>query len=275
MNNRNNNLMHTVYWHHADTPSEVSSISHIPSSGPGVVGRMGSFGSIQDRAYVLPFAFRVTSQPTTQNLSSNNTIQRNAHLRQASTIQSPYSAEPNKGLEKLKKEIYNPGVQRVSLYYRDPDFRAKLLEKTKNEDGKRCAVCLDDFEPGEIVTLTPCRHMFHENCIVPWVTSNGQCPVCRFVINDRSKEREETQTGNNRVLGGDPIPRDLINFIREMENRDITKLRCKKFVSIGAEICSASLLAKGYRTRKAEGTRHTSTKALILVDGMDAEDFGI
>lgn len=112
-------------------------------------------------------------------------------------------------------------MQRVSLYYRDPDFRAKSREKNNKEDGKRCAVCLDDFEAGEMVTLTPCNHMFHGDCIVPWVKSNGQCPVCRFVISDRSKEREGMGTSDNHgvVVGGDMIPRDMIDFIRHMEGR--------------------------------------------------------
>ncbi|KAI3780435.1 hypothetical protein L2E82_10416 [Cichorium intybus] len=204
--------MHTVYWHNPDAPFDVSSVSLVPSSTPGVAGRMGSLGSNQDRAYMLPFAFRVTSQPPIQ-------IQRNTYPRQASTTQSPIPSKKNKVLEKLKKEIYNPGVRRVSLYYRDPDFRAKSQEKQNNEDGKRCAVCLDDFESGEMVTLTPCNHMFHENCIVPWLMSNNQCPVCRFAISDQSKEHEGTRTGNDLGLGSDAVPRDLIDFIRDMEAR--------------------------------------------------------
>ncbi|CAN1351849.1 E3 ubiquitin-protein ligase RNF126 [Linum perenne] len=35
--------------------------------------------------------------------------------------------------------------------------------------------------------LTPCDHMFHEDCIVPWVKANGNCPVCRCSISDRRR----------------------------------------------------------------------------------------
>jgi E3 ubiquitin-protein ligase RNF115/126 len=55
---------------------------------------------------------------------------------------------------------------------------APLLEKD-------CAVCKEQFslqteDPDEQVVLTlPCKHPFHESCIVPWLKSSGTCPVCR------------------------------------------------------------------------------------------------
>ncbi|TQE03680.1 hypothetical protein C1H46_010654 [Malus baccata] len=86
--------------------------------------------------------------------------------------------EQKKALQKLKKEIYNPLrrriSQRVNLYYRDIAVKEKEMEN--DENGKRCPICLDDFEPKQEVMLTPCKHMFHEECIVPWVKSNGRCP---------------------------------------------------------------------------------------------------
>lgn len=51
---------------------------------------------------------------------------------------------------------------------------------------KDCAVCKDQFEldtddPAEQVVVTlPCKHPFHEPCIIPWLKSSGTCPVCRY-----------------------------------------------------------------------------------------------
>ncbi|EDR15827.1 uncharacterized protein LACBIDRAFT_320862 [Laccaria bicolor S238N-H82] len=48
-----------------------------------------------------------------------------------------------------------------------------------------CAVCKDQFklhtdDPDEQVVVTlPCKHPFHEPCIIPWLKSSGTCPVCR------------------------------------------------------------------------------------------------
>jgi len=51
-----------------------------------------------------------------------------------------------------------------------------------------CAVCKDQFklltdDPDEQVVVTlPCKHPFHEPCIIPWLKSSGTCPVCRHAL---------------------------------------------------------------------------------------------
>lgn len=40
-----------------------------------------------------------------------------------------------------------------------------------------CAVCKDEFSQEEQVTQLPCAHIFHEDCIKPWLKMNGTCPV--------------------------------------------------------------------------------------------------
>ncbi|KAF8140532.1 hypothetical protein EV363DRAFT_1151608 [Boletus edulis] len=51
-----------------------------------------------------------------------------------------------------------------------------------------CAVCKESFkldaeDPDELVIITlPCKHPFHESCILPWLKSSGTCPVCRFAL---------------------------------------------------------------------------------------------
>jgi E3 ubiquitin-protein ligase RNF115/126 len=51
-----------------------------------------------------------------------------------------------------------------------------------------CAVCKESFkldpeDPDELVVVTlPCKHPFHEGCIIPWVKSSGTCPVCRYAL---------------------------------------------------------------------------------------------
>ncbi|GMN67728.1 hypothetical protein TIFTF001_036826 [Ficus carica] len=98
--------------------------------------------------------------------------------------------EQHKALENLKREFYNPNTKRitnrVNLYYRDTPVNPNHIDN--EEDRKRCAICLEDFERGQEVMVTPCKHMFHEECIVPWAKSNAQCPVCRFVFGPKTRE---------------------------------------------------------------------------------------
>ncbi|KAF7822896.1 E3 ubiquitin-protein ligase DZIP3-like isoform X1 [Senna tora] len=151
------------------------------------------------------------TQPHSRQQSSvqNGDIRRGFNTRFREIVQpSPARALENprsEALSKLKKETYDPTPKhlqkRVSLCYRDSVKNAlNEREREKQEGGKRCAICLEDFEPKEEVVLTPCKHLFHEDCVVPWVTSKGQCPVCRFVIYEKAKENPASSFNNNNNL---------------------------------------------------------------------------
>uniref|UniRef100_A0A7S2LQY3 RING-type domain-containing protein n=2 Tax=Leptocylindrus danicus TaxID=163516 RepID=A0A7S2LQY3_9STRA len=46
-----------------------------------------------------------------------------------------------------------------------------------------CSVCLDEFEENEVVRQLPCRHLFHGECITPWLTQrSGNCPLCKVAV---------------------------------------------------------------------------------------------
>ena len=44
-----------------------------------------------------------------------------------------------------------------------------------------CAVCLTDLNSSKTKQLT-CNHVFHENCINPWLVDKDTCPLCREVV---------------------------------------------------------------------------------------------
>jgi len=51
-------------------------------------------------------------------------------------------------------------------------------ERTPSMDSASCAVCLSDFERGEILRLLPCGHSFHKGCIDEWLSRSKACPLC-------------------------------------------------------------------------------------------------
>jgi uncharacterized Zn finger protein (UPF0148 family) len=73
-----------------------------------------------------------------------------------------------------------------------------------------CPICLSDYEPPplltvpkeerdkalkelEPLTLLPCGHSIHKDCLAPWLQTSGRCPVCQ-----RAVLGEEQENGKKR-----------------------------------------------------------------------------
>ncbi|CAL5035282.1 unnamed protein product [Urochloa decumbens] len=50
-----------------------------------------------------------------------------------------------------------------------------------------CAICLEDYNNGDMIRHLPCKHEFHKTCIDSWLTKWGTfCPICKLEV--RSSE---------------------------------------------------------------------------------------
>ncbi|XP_056134444.1 E3 ubiquitin-protein ligase RNF128a [Lampris incognitus] len=83
-------------------------------------------------------------------------------------------------------------------------------------DSYMCAVCIDAYKAGEVVTVLTCGHIFHKACIEPWLLEKRTCPMCKCDIlkalgveEERKDERALTSSPAAEtvitVSGGDPM----------------------------------------------------------------------
>lgn len=66
-------------------------------------------------------------------------------------------------------------------------------------DGKvECSICMDDVELGAEVTLLPCNHWFHHECIKHWLKEHDTCPHCRKPIEEHNAQPTSPNSRQNR-----------------------------------------------------------------------------
>ena len=46
---------------------------------------------------------------------------------------------------------------------------------------QECPICLKKFEQDDELTLLPCEHEFHSECVEAWLNKAANCPMCRLV----------------------------------------------------------------------------------------------
>jgi hypothetical protein len=56
------------------------------------------------------------------------------------------------------------------------------LDEEIRKKCESCSICFENFKENEIVNITKCIHIYHENCINEWLKRNKTCPLCRFNI---------------------------------------------------------------------------------------------
>ena len=47
-----------------------------------------------------------------------------------------------------------------------------------------CPLCMEDYKIEEAVTQLPCSHIFHNECVLPWMNMKNSCPICRECISN-------------------------------------------------------------------------------------------
>ncbi|URD77671.1 Zinc finger, C3HC4 type (RING finger) [Musa troglodytarum] len=96
-----------------------------------------------------------------------------------------YFVEP--GLDELMEQSMQndrhgaPSASRSSI---DAMPIIKINQRHLHVDSQ-CPICLERFEIGSEAREMPCKHLYHSECIIPWLEQHNSCPVCRYEMPTR------------------------------------------------------------------------------------------
>jgi len=72
--------------------------------------------------------------------------------------------------------------------------RKPLDEATLGPEHKgECTICIEDMNLGDMATFLPCKHWFHEDCVVLWLKEHATCPICRAAISGTAAGHAQQQ----------------------------------------------------------------------------------
>lgn len=93
----------------------------------------------------------------------------------------------------------------INCLIREKFSREKHSQHDSRKEGEEdmnieCAVCRDDIEEdSEILIIPACKHHFHSECLLRWISLQAWCPVCRAVINPSDTETPHEDIEHNSI----------------------------------------------------------------------------
>ncbi|KAK7280624.1 hypothetical protein RJT34_25689 [Clitoria ternatea] len=111
------------------------------------------------------------------------------------------------GLEQLIQQLAENDPNRYGTPPAAKDAIENLPSVTVDEqllksELNQCAVCQDEFEKGSQVKQMPCKHVYHDECLIPWLQLHNSCPVCRYELPTEDSDYENRSRGNTGGASG-------------------------------------------------------------------------
>lgn len=179
-------------------------------------GSLTKLGEVVKTALIPPRSVRqatATAQPSipsapeapwsVENDENESTPQQSlaaAHRASAGAAASlgrlPASMIKSSSLHRLAsrpERTASPGLDSDTLDAEKGFQNLSYLPEGEEDDANQCAICLCEFEAGEMLRQLPCQHDFHQTCIDSWMLQHQTCPLCRYVLWEDPNQQQQQQ----------------------------------------------------------------------------------
>jgi len=83
-------------------------------------------------------------------------------------------------------------TQRISDEHLQHLPRTRVNQQQVDNESQ-CTTCMDQFNYNEEVAELGCHHIFHADCLVPWLRNHNTCPICRAVVDPEAENWTQNQ----------------------------------------------------------------------------------
>lgn len=111
------------------------------------------------------------------------------------------------GFDRLLDQLSQIEINGVGRFEHPPASKAAIESMPTIEINdshivteSHCAVCKEAFELGSEAREMPCKHIYHSDCILPWLSLRNSCPVCRHELPADSRPTPESSGAENGQL---------------------------------------------------------------------------
>ncbi|KAI3630116.1 hypothetical protein MIR68_011551 [Amoeboaphelidium protococcarum] len=99
-----------------------------------------------------------------------------------------------------------------TIHHKPDDIRQSVIRLATN-----CSICIDDFEEGNELKVLQCGHVFHSDCLQPWLCEkSGVCPLCK--LNIAQEFWAVRDTGDKQDVNRLPLDQSIIHRDRSLSD---------------------------------------------------------